>query len=70
MRYLVICLALAGCATEGQQQPSNLTFEQKMQLFNAMRIQTPPVQFYPMQVAPRAPAVMCREISPGTIYCQ
>lgn len=57
MKIILVTLLLCGCAPLNTQ---NLTYEQRMQLFDRMRLQPHQVQFYPMQIPQYTPCGGCR----------
>lgn len=57
MKIILVALLLCGCVPLNTQ---NLTYEQRMQLFDRMRLQPYQVQFHPMQIPQYTPCGGCR----------
>ena len=67
MKYALIALLLSGCA----MQPLNtegMSYEQKMMLFDRMRLQYRPVQFYPMPVQQQR-TTTCYSVGDDMVQC-
>jgi hypothetical protein len=64
MKVALVVLFLCGCASPGMQ---DLSFDQKMQVYDRMKINPPQIPFYPMQVY-QQPTVTCQRVG-NLIQC-